>query len=180
MLSATFPTLSRSAQVPLSSPAHPQALARCALAIGSREASTAWRPSNLWSEIDLHSDERRRSEGFLIGKSGANAGGPRLVFRAFQIGDDRRQRGATSILARPIPSIANSDSRNERAARGLAWHMYANRRVCHLTSVHLPYFATAASENEKPRPGSLCSTIRPSLCVSWRSMRRRKFKTWSS
>ncbi len=46
--------------------------------------------------------------------------------------------------------------------------------------VHLPYFATCFSSKPKPSPGVWCSTTRPSLCPSCRSIRRRKFSTWSS
>lgn len=65
------------------------------------------------------------------------------------------------------------------AAAGIAG-TGAHLMIVHGFEASSAYFFTALSSKSNPRPGAWCRMRLPFLCASCRSMRRRKFSTWSS
>ena len=80
--------------------------------------------------------------------------------------------------AQSAPAAATVDRNCLRCMVCLLFFIWAEGSYA--TLLQRPNFATCASSKLKPRPGVWCRTTRPFSCDSWRSSRRRKFRTWSS
>jgi hypothetical protein len=83
------------------------------------------------------------------------------------------------------PAAMPHEARHRRRQVGVERRQHRRQHAAqpgraHFATLHWPYFCTAFSSNPKPSPGVWCSTTRPFLWSSWRSIRRRKFSTWSS